>query len=92
MYSCESGCGGTVRVYGCKWCPDCYPDFSKGQACKEKAFVVVAGKYEEFEGEQIENFKYISEPMLIGDAEKDLERVKGYPFARIEYQSPDVGE
>ena len=89
MYSCESGCGGVVEVYGCKWCPDCYPAFSKGQALDEKAFVVVAGKYDEFEGEQIENFKYCSEPMLLEDAEEDLKRFKGYPFARIEYQAPE---
>lgn len=86
MHSCHSGCGGTVKVYGCKWCPDCYQNFSTGHASNEKAFSVVAGKYEQFDGELTENIKYISEPMLLEDAEQDLERVKGYPFARIEYQ------
>lgn len=92
MQSCNSGCGGTVKVHGCKWCPDCYPRFSMGQSLKEKTFVVVAGKYEQLDGEQSENIKYVSEPMLLESAERDLERVRGYPFARIEYQAPANGE
>lgn len=24
MYPCEANCGKDVRVYGCKYCPDCY--------------------------------------------------------------------
>lgn len=92
MYSCSSGCGGIVQVYGGKWCSDCHQNFSTGHACNEKAFIVVAGKYDQFNDELTENFKYISEPMLLEDAEHDLERVKGYPFARIEYQPTTSGE
>lgn len=86
---CESGCGANVQVSGCKWCPNCYSNFSMGGDFGEVAFVVNAGKYEEFNGEQIENIKYSSAPMLLKDAEAKLKEFSGYPFARIEYVGQD---
>lgn len=83
--ACESGCGGTVKVFGCKWCPECYPDFSMGQSLKLKNFVVVAGKYDNDPDEGlVENCKFSSEPMLLEDAVKVLKEYSGYPWARIE--------
>ena len=87
-YPCESGCGALVSVYGAKWCERCHPQFSQGQSLNEIAFIVVAGKYEPEEGELLENFKFISEPLTLADAERILEENKGYPFARIEYHQP----
>lgn len=86
MKACESGCGGTVKVFGCKWCPDCYPNFSAGQSLNEKSFVVVAGKYEmDAEGGLVENCKFISDILTLEDAEKILREHRGFPFSRIEY-------
>lgn len=85
MKSCESGCGGTVRVHGCKWCPDCYSNFSMGQSLNERAFVVNSGKYETWDFRLEENIKFSSEPLLLQEAEEVLEQYKGYDFARIEY-------
>ena len=81
MKSCESGCGGLVKVFGSKWCPDCYPDFSRGQSLNETAFAVVAGKYDDYG----ENIKFASDAMTLPEAEKTLKQVSDYPFARIEY-------
>ena len=80
--SCESGCGNAVKVYGCKWCPECYPTFSHGQSTGEKIFIVVAGKYE-WDGE--ENVKYVSDAMSLKAAEEELKRFSGYHFSRIEH-------
>ena len=81
MKNCESGCGGIVKVSGCKWCPDCYPNFSRGQTLNEQAFYVVAGKYDFNE----ENIKFSSDVMTLPEAEALLKKVSGYPFSRIEY-------
>lgn len=89
---CESGCGGTVKVYGCKWCPDCYPNFSAGQSLKERAFIVVAGKYEmDMEEGLTENCKFSSDVLTLDEAEKTLHEYRSYPFARIEYVGDQVG-
>jgi hypothetical protein len=83
--ACESGCGGTVRVLGCKWCPDCYPKFSLGQSLKEKRFYVVAGKYDmDMEEGLTENCKFSSELMTLEEAEKVLHANRSWPFSRIE--------
>lgn len=82
---CESGCGGQIQVSGCKWCPDCAPNFSMGHSLNERAFVVNAGKYETIDFELTENIKFSSEPLLIQEAEAVLAQYKGYDFARIEY-------
>lgn len=83
--ACESGCGNYVQVSGCKWCPDCYPDFSMGQSLNECAFEVIAGKYEVINFRVEENIKYASGPQLLQDAEEILKQKTGYDFARIEY-------
>lgn len=31
MYPCEAKCGKEVRVYGCRWCPECYDKYSKAR-------------------------------------------------------------
>lgn len=49
------------------------------------SYVIIAGKYEDIDGELDENIKYISEQFEnIEDAEKELEAYSHYHFAYIE--------
>lgn len=54
---------------------------------EEFPFTVIAGKYEE-EGER--NYKYIEDFKTFEEAFKALLKVKGYPFARIEYEGKEL--